>query len=492
MIRHVTNHKVITHGIVSLLLLGLSGCMQTKEEHKKPTYDISVIFKQKQVLPLVIIGSGPAGLGAALYGAENMDTVVLKGNSPGGLLMYTSWVENWLGIKKILGPDLIEQLTVHPESVGATMLDDAVESVDFSQWPFILKTSQGRTLRAMAVIIATGASPSRLGVPGEDAFFGHGVATCAKCDARFCREEDVVVAGGGNSAAEEAMQLAQFAKSVTILVRKNSMRASTNMQERLAGYPNISIKYNVEVKKIVGQESVTGVELYNNVTKETEIFPTTRLFLAIGHTPNTQIFKDVLELDDAGYIKVVGRTQQTSTPGVFAAGEVEDHRYRQAHTSASDGIRAALDARSFLTHLGFNPTVAAELKKSGNLWQLDDEFEIGELESYDAFKAMMDPSQDNNAALPVMLDFYTQECPECKRLLPMLTSVAKALKDKIRVYKVDADTSAMESLVKKYVVNKFPCLLVVKEGRLIARYSSTAMTTQESLKAFVEQCLASE
>jgi thioredoxin reductase (NADPH) len=366
------------------------------------------------------------------------------------------------------------------------MLADTVASVDFSQWPFIIKTTQERTLRAMAVIIATGASPSRLEIPGESEYFGRGVNTCAICDARFCVGEDVVVVGGGDSAAEEAMQLANHAKSVTILARKDRMRASAHMQMRLAEFPTISIKYNVDVKKVLGDEKVTGVELYNNKTQTTEIFPTTRLFLAIGHTPNSEVFKDAVAVNEAGFIKTLGHTKKTTVPGVFAAGEVEDYRYRQAATSAGDGVKAALDALSFLRDLGFNPSVAAKLRDEGKIWQFADGYEITDLESYELFQEMMQKSED----VCVMLDFYTQECPSCTRILPMLTHLAKQMRGTMKIFKVDADRPDMDQLVKKYVAQGVPCLLVFRAGKLIARYSPTPTTTREELQTFARQCQA--
>ena len=280
---------------------------------------------------------------------------MIDGPVPGGLLTKTTEVQNWPGNISIQGPEIVNNMKMHAKHLGAHFLSDAVEKVDFSQWPFLITTVDGQQIYALSVVIATGGSPRKLKIKGEEEYEGKGITSCAVCDAPFYKGEKVVVVGGGDSAIEEATHLSAFAKEITILVRKDAMRAAASMQARLKGYPNINILYNVEPKEIIGDGTkVTGISLYNSATKTTELFPATGVFLAIGHDPNTQVFKGQLPLDDDGYIAVKGRSQATVIPGVFAAGDVEDKVYRQARVAEGSGVRAALDAERFLREIGFD------------------------------------------------------------------------------------------------------------------------------------------
>lgn len=463
----------ITSSLVLVLLL--AGCDLTTSLHSQPfVIAMNNVLSLTNLIPIVIIGSGPAALTAALYCArQNVRTLVITGNKPGGALTETTYIENWPGRAKVLGTDLMRDIQKQAQHFGASVLADAVATISFKKWAFELKTESGKIFSAMAVIIATGSTPRILGVPGEKELWGKGVTTCAICDAPYHKDSDVVVVGGGDSAIEEATQLAAYAKQVTILVRKDHMRAAASMQDRLKEYPQIQILYNVEIQKIVGQDQVVAVEILNTITKKVETVSVTGVFLAIGHEPNTKLFKDQLELDDQGYIVVKGRSQQTSVPGVFAAGDVEDHEYKQAIGAAGSGMRAAIDAVKFLEKNGYNTAIAAQLDKKfdANIVQTTGSLKVSEIMTVHELERIIDQDKEY-----VVVDFYAPYCPSCMRMLPAVESVAYELKDKVRFVKVD--TSKSNELPTKYHVPQVPCLLVFKRGSLIARYNQ-AMSRKE-------------
>jgi thioredoxin reductase (NADPH) len=298
---------------------------------------------------LIIIGSGPAGLTAGIYASRaNLQPLIVEGTNPGGQLMSTTKVENWPGETSILGPDLMLNMRKHAQQAGCTFKVGDITSVDFTKQLFTLSTSKGETLQAHTVIIATGATPRRLGVPGEDMYWGRGVTTCTVCDGAFYKDLPVVIVGGGDSAMEGASFMTNFTKQITVVQIHEKLTASAAMQERVVKNPNVKIIYSSTVTEIKGDgQKPTHVVIKNNKTHQTQEVPTAAVFVAIGLTPNTQPFKDQLELLKSGHIKLFGKTK-TSIEGVFAAGDVADFTYRQAVTSAGDGCMAALDAERYL------------------------------------------------------------------------------------------------------------------------------------------------
>lgn len=314
-------------------------------------------------IPIAIVGSGPAGASAAIYGARALvTTVCFEGSRPGGLLTQTSDVENWPAVGKLSGYDIMEKLKGQAEGFGAIFADELIANVDFSQWPYALTTEGGKTYHAFSVVIATGANPIMLEIPGESDYFGKGVGTCALCDAAFFKDKEVIIVGGGDSAIEESIQLSAYASKVTIMVRKEKMRAAQAMQCLLRGYPNISVRYNTEVIKVNGDgKKVTSVSLLDAQTKETSEFKTDGMFLAIGHKPSTALFKGKIAMDEAGYITLNDRTQQTSVHGVFTGGDCHDHRYRQAATASGYGVAAGIDSVNFLKEIGFTADIQASI-----------------------------------------------------------------------------------------------------------------------------------
>jgi thioredoxin reductase (NADPH) len=304
---------------------------------------------------VIIIGSGPAGCTAALYlSRANIKVVVLEGMQPGGQLTITTEVENYPGFPDgILGPTLMEQMRKQAERFGATFTPlEPVEAVRFTTHPFEVQTDT-KTFVAPAVIVASGASAKQIGLPSEQALQGFGVSYCATCDGFFFKEKEIVVVGGGDSAMEEATFLTKFAKKVTVVHRREELRASKIMQDRARNNPKIEFIFNTTVDEVIGskENGVTSLKLRNLVTNETTDHPTQGLFVAIGHTPNTAPYTGQLDLDQAGYICLPHRNSTvTNIQGVFACGDVVDHIYRQAITAAGSGCMAALDCERWLTH----------------------------------------------------------------------------------------------------------------------------------------------
>jgi thioredoxin reductase (NADPH) len=298
---------------------------------------------------VVILGSGPAGYTAALYAARaNLEPLVLKGLEAGGQLMLTTEVENYPGFPDaILGPELMDAMEKQAARFGAEILTQSATRLDLSERPFGVWAGD-HEWRARTLIVATGASAKWLGVPGEEQLRGRGVSACATCDGFFFRDRELVVVGGGDTAMEEATFLTKFASKVTIVHRRDEFRASKIMQERALASPKISVRWNAVVEEIVGDGAVTGVRLRDVLTGAESELPTDGVFMAIGHTPNTELVKGQLALTETGYIPVEEPTTRTSVPGVFAAGDVTDVIYRQAVTAAGQGCKAAIDAERLL------------------------------------------------------------------------------------------------------------------------------------------------
>jgi thioredoxin reductase (NADPH) len=301
---------------------------------------------------VIIIGSGPAGYTAAIYAARaNLSVLMFQGYQVGGQLMLTSDVENYPGFEEgILGPAMMEKFEEQARRFGTELIPEDVIAIDFSNRPFKVTTDSGE-YQARAIIISTGASAKWLGLPSEQRLQGRGVSACATCDGFFFKKKDVAVIGGGDTAMEEAIFLTRYVNHVTVIHRRDALRASKIMQDRAFKNPKISFIWNTEVTEVLGENEVTGLRLHNVKTDEESTLPVQGFFLAIGHRPNTDLFKGIIDMDKVGYIVPVEYTM-TNIPGVFAAGDVTDHRYRQAVTAAGDGCRAAIDAERWLESLG--------------------------------------------------------------------------------------------------------------------------------------------
>ncbi len=449
-------NKLIYGG--GLLLLGiLSGSLFLGSCQSSSEMGLDRLEDLNNLVPVVIIGSGPAGLAAGVYTARaGLHTIVVEGSKPGGLLTETSYVENWPGEKQILGRDLMAKFKKQNQELGVQFLADTVTSVDLSSWPYQVQTADGVELQALSLIVATGATPRSLGLPDEQKYWGAGVSACAVCDAPFFKGKKVVVVGGGDSALEQVLQLAPHVAEVTLLVRKDRLRASKSMQDKVAQVLNAQIKFNSKISEIIGNgQKVTAIKVQTGKLEQEQ--PIDGIFLAVGHDPATQLFQKQLKMLPGGYLELAVGSQQTSCKGVFAAGEVADHVYRQAGVAAGEGIRAGLDAVRFLQDLGFN---AEAIKRSQrNFFEVADEtdYKLATLSSVDEFEKLILHSKQ-----PVVLDFYTDYCASCLHMLPYYTAIAAKMDDKMKFFKVNADDA--DDLVRKLGVLRVPTILIYDQG----------------------------
>lgn len=461
-----------------------------QKKHDVPL-DLNQAMQFENIVPVAIIGSGPAGLSAALYIARaGMKAFLFAGPTPCGQLTQTTFIENWPGREKVLGIDLMHDVKHQAECFGACIINDTIISADFSQWPFTLKSEEGREFKALSVILATGAHPKTLSIPGERKYWGKGVTTCAVCDAPFFIDKEVVVIGGGDTAAEEAFELAPYAKKVTVLVRGASMRASVAMQKRMFALDNVEIQYNKELQAVYGtDDAVTSVDIYDNALHVLENRKIDGVFLAIGHTPNSEIFKKDLHVDASGYLIMTGRSQASSVPGVFAAGELQDPTYRQAAVAAGEGIKAALDAASFLYSVGFNAKIGHELEQNFFENFSDEKIELQEITVLPEFEKYVIQQKGL-----VVVDFYSKTCPGCVQMLPSLESLAHRMKGKISIVKCNIFNANDVRRELKYnlglPVKSVPTIFIFKDGKFIARTSS--LMSRKELFSFVQQYMTEE
>ncbi|MGD9534807.1 MAG: thioredoxin-disulfide reductase [Candidatus Nitrosocosmicus sp.] len=301
---------------------------------------------------VIIIGSGPAGYTASIYTSRaKLKTLMISGSLPGGQLMTTTEVENYPGFSNgIIGPDLMIYMKQQSERFGTTIIDEEVTNVDFNSRPLVVHTTGSNTYTSKSVLISTGASPRKLGIRSEQEFSGRGISYCATCDGPFFKNQDIAVVGGGDTALEEAIFLTKFGKSVKIIHRRDTLRASKIMQEKAFENPKIEFIWNSSVIDISGTNKISSIKIKNSITGKVADLEIGGLFVAIGHEPNTSIFRGKIEMDDKGYIKI-NKGNRTNIDGVFAAGDVHDYRYRQAITAAGFGCMAALEIEKWLQSL---------------------------------------------------------------------------------------------------------------------------------------------
>jgi len=402
---------------------------------------------------VVIIGSGPAGYTAAIYAARaNLKPLMFEGlqagGIPGGQLMTTTEVENFPGFPDgITGPELMERMKAQAVRWGTECYTEDVIEVDLSQRPFTVRSSE-REVKAYSIIIATGATAKRLNLPSEAKYWSNGISACAICDgaAPIFINEELAVIGGGDSAAEEAVYLTKYGSHVHLLVRKDTMRASKAMQDRVLDNPKITVHWNTEAKDVFGSNGkMEGLKIHNNKTKEDSDLAVRGLFYAIGHTPNTSLFKGQLELDDVGYIKVKAGTVETNVEGVYAAGDVQDHEYRQAITAAGTGCMAALLAERWLSAGNLITEYrqgSSEVKKSEP--EAKEESKADTAETFDINQtrhvggyALRKLFHDSDRLL--MVKYVSPSCGPCRSLKPILSKVIDEYEGKIHFIEIDIE-----------------------------------------------------
>jgi thioredoxin reductase (NADPH) len=444
------------------------------------TKSIQQIADKENIVPVAVIGSGPAGLMAAIYSARaGYNVLVIEGPQPGGLLTTTTEVENWPGDVSILGNDIIKGLRAQAIASGVNFMQATVTTIATAAWPFVITTDDNLELNCLSVVMATGSTPRKLHIKGEETFWGNGVTSCALCDAPFFKNKDVVVVGGGDSAAEETLQLLPYVKSVTVLVRGQAMRASQVMQDKLKS-PKVKILYNHDPREIIGStdDGVTAIKVFDKAKNIEYNLNASGLFLAIGHDPNTNLLKDSkVNIDNHGYIVPVGRSQKSSVEGIFAAGDVADPDYRQAGSSAGDGSKAGIDVQRFLQQINwtsdlqelFSSTIYCSKSKCNSLMQVSTLSELNKLVE----------------SKPTVVDFYANYCPTCLQMLPVVEAVAAKFQGKINFVKVNVESAP--ELVDYLKVLKVPCLIAFKDGKPMARYHQILNKAQ--LTEFVEQNL---
>jgi len=458
----------------------------SKASFKKSQFNWDNVAQKKNIIPIAVIGSGPAGLSAAMYGARGrVRTIVFEGEKPGGLLTETSEVKNWPGAPDVLGPDVMDSLREQACGFGVQVVADIIEEVDFSRWPFVLKTMNGDTVHALTVVISTGAAPRKLGIKGEQEYWGRGVSACARCDAPLFKDKVAVVIGGGDSAIEEAQQLTPYAKKVTIIHRRDKLRAAPQMQDQLSAQKNIDVIYNAAVKSVIGDDrKVTKVELIDTQTKEESAIPIDGLFLAIGHIPNTDFVKKYIDTDNQGFVWLQDRSQATNVSGVFAAGDVADPIYRQAGTAAGDGIKAGVDALNFLHSIGYTGDRAQSLE-SKMFDPEGDACSVSEVERVVVIsnKNDFDKFISKGTGLSAVLFYKGTESPSPK-MMELLQESAQEVNSSISFALLDTlEQPSLTTLSNNYSILKTPSLLVFSEGKLVARFSGIFKSSEAIVAA---------
>lgn len=440
-------------------------------------YDLNNAYTKKNLIPVAIIGSGPAGLSAALYTARaKIKTIIFAGHEPGGQLNHVRRIENWPGKEKIEGAVLMKELDEQAQHFGAEMIYETIKRVDFTEWPFKLISNSGKEIHALAVIIATGGLPKKLEIPGVDEYWGKGIGTCAICDAPFNKDQDVIVVGGSDAAAEVALQLAAYAKKVTVISEEKQLAACATVQDYLKDAKNIEILTDLHPEKVIGDgTSVTGLDV-KNTKGEVYIIPTKALYFVIGYKPISNIFKPYIETDENGFVIMQGRSQKTSIPGIFAAGTIEDKVYGKAGIASGNGIKAALDALAFLESIGLTPYAAKKMVAQFYVARERKTSDIKQINSEPQLKKLV-----TEAKKPVIIDLFAPYCPSCIHLMPEVEALAAELHNRIEFAKIDVSKSP--ALAKLFSISAIPSFVIFKDGNEVAR--TNQIDSRDALKDYI-------
>lgn len=423
--------------------------------------DLTAIKDSTNIIPVLIVGSGPTGLSAALFTARaGFKTVVLAGSQPGGHLNEISTIENWPGSPKMKGIELGQELEKQATQFGAHIIKDNAKEIDLGQWPFKIETTDGRILHALTVIAATGGEPKRLDIPGMDTYWGKGVGVCTICDAPLNKGQTVIVVGGSDTAAERAMQLAPFAKKVIMVVREPQLQATAQVQKYLKEYDNISTMLNSQIMRIDGDGNrINTVTVKHNTTNQTEAIPAHAVYLSVGFTPRTDLFKKQVKLDANGYIAINRPTHQTSVPGVFAAGIVTDGVYNKASVSSGMGVQAAIDAINFLQEIGYTPAFEEQIEQ-----QLFKENNTNSTNNLQIIRTQQELDTLLNKPLVVIQTMHPL-CSLCQATHKTFKKLAQQYKDKIAFAQLDISKTA--HLAKQLGATQASTLIVLKSGKTI-------------------------
>jgi len=434
--------------------------------------DIKNLYEAKNRTDIAILGSGPAGLSAAIFSARRgIPTYIFNGPNHLGYLKEGLSVENIPGADSDSGMNIMKKLEEQARHFGAHFIDDTIEDIDLTVWPRKLKGGK-QEYSAEAIIISTGAKSKSLGIAGEPTYTYKGIMPCGLCDAHLAKDQDIIIIGGGDCAAERVFQLVPYAKSITLLVRSDAMKALPSMQRKIKDMPTVKILCNKEAVKFVGDgKHLTGVEALDKKTNKIDLLPAKWVFLSIGFIPNTALFKNHLELDEEGYIKINFATQETSVPLVYAAGNVCDPRYKLAATCIGSATQAAFNASQAITHLPITREMAEKIQHNAFIPDESDlENKIPELKDESELEKII---KDNKF---VFVDFFISTCPECRRVGNILNSLASKYKDKMTFIKVE--DNKFDSLSKAYDIQYVPTLMLFGNGNMIYRIQDQ-VTEQE-------------
>lgn len=446
-----------------ICLFFLIGCVNFKAESNQ--FDIKKVDFDNQTYPVVICGGGPGGLTAAIYLAQaNIKSLVLEGPNPGGAITMSHSIRNWPGEIDIPGKKLMEKIKEQAIKNGAEIVPQIVTQVNFSTWPYLitvkdLNTGQTSQIKALSTIIAIGTKPNYLNVPGEQEYWGKGISNCATCDGPLYKNKTVAIVGGGDAAISEANYLARIAQKVLILVRSNKLRAKEKFAQEVTKLSNVEILYNTQIKEILGdKKGIKNLLTFNNKTNEEKLLEIDGLFLAIGSTPNTQIFQKQLELDSKGFI-ILKKDQQTSLKGIFALGDIADPKYKQAISAAGDGCKAALQTQRFLEKIGYQINLQKTEEKKEIL--PEEKHTVLEISGNKFTKTVLESST------PVVVDFFATWCFPCQRMAPIFENLAQDFKGKIKFVKINIDNN--NSLANQFGIQSVPTFLFIKNGKEIKR-----------------------
>lgn len=467
---------------INLVLLAISAqLLHTQLEARIEQTQIKKLLSGKENLAYaVIIGSGPAGYAASIpLSRAGYQPIIFQGPKPGGELMDAAVVENWPAVTKESGAANMNKLEKQAVQFGALLDSASITDIDFTTWPYKLTTNADSTVYALTVIIATGASQKKLGIENEDIYWGQGLFSCGICDAAFTQDRDAVVIGGGDIAIQRALQIAPRAKSVTLVIPGNRLTATESMQKKIRPLNHVHVLRNKVVKKLEGDgTNITHIELEDLVTGEKSQLATQAIFLSTGLTPNAELFKNKLELDGHGCIKLKdGRTQETAIECVMAAGTVSESelRYRQVATVIGEGTKAGIDALRNLAERGFDGPLKDTLK--GRVYKPAPLAPIQQIRSIPELLKIIKREQG-----PIIIEFYSPLCSHCKKMEAPFSALAQKFQDKLKAYKVNKDK--LFKTIRMHQIQMIPAFIIFQGGKEIARYEGE--TSQNSLFKFVE------